>query len=78
MNMHRSGANAEPDFAMALSKIQHMSREELNDLLNDEAKLEDYVKSLDQVFIFLKNGMKITFSCNFILLLCSNIDQEFI
>jgi len=49
MNMHRSGANAEPDFAMALSKIQHMSREELNDLLNDEAKLEDYVKSLDQI-----------------------------
>ena len=49
MNMHRSGANAEPDFAMALSKIQHMSKEELNDLLNNEAKLEEYVKSLDQV-----------------------------
>ena len=47
--MHRSGANAEPDFAMALSKIQHMSKEELNDLLNNEAKLEEYVKSLDQV-----------------------------
>ena len=49
MNMHRSGANAEPDFAMALTRIQHMSREELNDLLNSEAKLEEYVKSLDQV-----------------------------
>ena len=61
MNMHRSGANAEPDFAMALSKIQHMSREELNDLLNDEAKLEDYVKSLDQVFIFLKMEWKLLF-----------------
>jgi len=47
--MHRSGANAEPDFAMALSKIQHMSKEELNDLLNNEAKLEEYVKSLDQI-----------------------------
>jgi len=49
MNMHRSGANAEPDFAMALTRIQHMSREELNDLLNSEAKLEEYVKSLDQI-----------------------------
>jgi len=49
MNMHRSGANAEPDFAMALSKLQHMSRDELEVLLNNEAKLEEYVKSLDQI-----------------------------
>ena len=56
--MHRSGANAEPDFAMALSKIQHMSKEELNDLLNNEAKLEEYVKSLDQV-------SKISADCSF-------------
>ena len=73
MNMHRSGANAEPDFAMALSKIQHMSREELNDLLNDEAKLEDYVKSLDQVLTYFWKWNENYFFLQFIFLFYSFI-----
>ena len=47
--MLRSGSTAEPDYAMALARIQHMAREELNDLLNNETKMDEYVKSLDQV-----------------------------
>ena len=48
--MHRSGSTAEPDYAMALARIQHMGRDELNELLdNDSTKMEEYIKSLDQV-----------------------------
>lgn len=47
--MLRSGSTAEPDYAMALARIQHMAREELNDLLNNETKMDEYVKSLDQI-----------------------------
>ena len=53
--MLRSGSTAEPDYAMALAKIQHMNRDELNELLNNESplKLEEYVKNLDQVILSL-------------------------
>ena len=34
---------------MALARIQHMNKDELNELLNNEAKMDDYIKSLDQV-----------------------------
>ena len=43
-----SGPSA-PDYAMALAKIKHMSKEDLEGLLNDETKFDDYIKSLDQV-----------------------------
>lgn len=55
--MLRSGSTAEPDYAMALARIQHMAREELNDLLNNETKMDEYVKSLDQVIYTLINFM---------------------
>ena len=57
--MLRSGSTAEPDYAMALARIQHMAREELNDLLNNETKMDEYVKSLDQVIYTLVTFMRI-------------------
>jgi len=38
-----------PDYAMALAKVQHMDKDELEGLLNDESKFDDYIKSLDQI-----------------------------
>ena len=49
MNSLRSGSYHEPDYSMALARIQHMNKDELNELLNNEAKMDDYIKSLDQV-----------------------------
>ena len=49
MNSLRSGSYHEPDYSMALAKVQHMNKDELNELLNSEAKMDDYIKSLDQV-----------------------------
>ena len=51
MNSLRSGSYHEPDYSMALARIQHMNKDELNELLNNEAKMDDYIKSLDQVKI---------------------------
>jgi len=34
---------------MALAKVQHMNKDELNELLNNDAKMDDYIKSLDQI-----------------------------
>jgi len=34
---------------MALAQVQHMTKDELNELLNNEAKMDEYIKSLDQV-----------------------------
>lgn len=38
-----------PDYPMALSKIQVMSKEELDELLNDDEKFDDYIRSLQQI-----------------------------
>ena len=38
-----------PDYPLALSKIQVMSKEELDALLNDDEKFDDYIRSLQQV-----------------------------
>jgi len=38
-----------PDYPMALSKIQVMSKEELDALLNDDEKFDDYIRSLQQI-----------------------------
>merc|ERR1719211_1016842 len=38
-----------PDYPMALSKIQIMSKEELDELLNDDEKFDDYIRSLQQI-----------------------------
>ena len=49
MNSLRSGSYHEPDFSMALARIQRMNKDELNELLNNEDEMDDYIKSLDQV-----------------------------
>ena len=43
------GGGSSPDYATALSSIQSMSKEQLELLLNDQSKLDDYIKSLHQV-----------------------------
>ena len=43
------GGGSSPDYAAALSSIQSMSKEQLEQLLNDQSKLDDYIKSLHQV-----------------------------
>ena len=40
-----------PDYPMALARVQRMSKDELQELLNDDMKFDDYIKSLDQVRI---------------------------
>jgi len=42
-------ASASPDYAAALSAIQSMSRDQLQELLDEPSKLDDYVKSLQQI-----------------------------
>jgi len=42
-------ASASPDYAAALSAIQSMSRDQLQELLDEPTKLDDYVKSLQQI-----------------------------
>merc|ERR1711953_735143 len=49
MNSLRSGSYHEPDFSMALARIQRMNKDELNELLNNEDEMDDYIKSLDQI-----------------------------
>jgi hypothetical protein len=39
----------EPDFPMALSRLQVLSKDELHDLFTDESKFDDYIRSLEQV-----------------------------
>jgi len=43
------GGGSSPDYATALSSIQSMSKEQLEQLLNDQSKLDDYIKSLHQI-----------------------------
>ena len=45
------GSGSSPDYAAALSSIQSMSKEQLEQLLNDPSKLDDYIKSLHLVFV---------------------------
>ncbi len=52
MDAFNLGSTTEPDYSMALAKINTMTRDELNELLNDENKLDDYIKSLEQVRTF--------------------------
>ena len=44
-----SASQKSPDYPLALSKIQVMSKEELDELLNDDTKFDDYIRSLQQV-----------------------------
>ena len=39
----------EPDFPMALSRLQVLTKEELHELFTDEAKFDEYIRSLEQV-----------------------------
>ena len=74
MNSLRSGSYHEPDYSMALARIQHMNKDELNELLNNEAKMDDYIKSLDQVKKFVKLKCKLNCKQTFDFF----IDQEFV
>jgi len=47
--MFSSAMGSSPDYATALSSIQSMSKEQLEQLLNDQSKLDDYIKSLHQI-----------------------------
>jgi len=50
-------ASASPDYAAALSTIQSMSRDQLQELLDEPSKLDDYVKSLQQIrVLYNKKG----------------------
>lgn len=44
-----SSSQQAPDYPMALSKIQVMSKDELQELLDDDTKFDDYIKSLEQI-----------------------------
>jgi len=39
----------EPDFPMALGRLQALSKDDLHELFTNESKFDDYIKSLDQV-----------------------------
>ena len=39
----------EPDYPMALSRLQVLSKDELHELFTNESKFDDYIRSLDQV-----------------------------
>ncbi len=41
--------STEPDYPMALSRLQVLSKDELHDLFTNESKFDDYIRSLDQV-----------------------------
>ena len=58
MNSLRSGSYTEPDYSMALAKVQHMNKDELNELLNNDAKMDDYIKSLDQASTIKSNPVQ--------------------
>ena len=61
-----SNSTAEPDFSLALARITRMSKDELNELLNKEEKVEEYIKSLDQVSEkFILNGKNSNFDKTF-------------
>ena len=45
----QSANHQSPDYPMALSRIQVMEKQELDDLLNDDEKFDDYIRSLQQV-----------------------------
>ena len=61
MNSLRSGSYHEPDFSMALARIQRMNKDELNELLNNEDEMDDYIKSLDQVSFKLPSSKSLYF-----------------
>ena len=73
MNSLRSGSYHEPDFSMALARIQRMNKDELNELLNNEDEMDDYIKSLDQVSFKFRQieGSHFTLTIFF-------LDQEFV
>ena len=58
---------------MALARIQRMNKDELNELLNNEDEMDDYIKSLDQVSF--KNSVKLK---EFTLFWRIFLDQEFV
>ena len=75
MNSLRSGSYHEPDFSMALARIQRMNKDELNELLNNEDEMDDYIKSLDQVsfkFRQIEGSFELLYFDEFFL------DQEFV
>jgi hypothetical protein len=43
----------EPDFPMALGRLQALSKDDLHELFTNESKFDDYIKSLDQVNYFI-------------------------
>jgi len=45
----QSANHQSPDYPMALSRIQVMEKQELDDLLNDDEKFDDYIRSLQQI-----------------------------
>ena len=49
IGVQQSSSQQAPDYPMALSKIQVMSKDELSELLDDDTKFDDYIKSLEQV-----------------------------
>ena len=60
---------------MALARIQRMNKDELNELLNNEDEMDDYIKSLDQVsfkFRQIEGSFELLYFDEFFL------DQEFV
>ena len=47
--IQQSTSQQNPDYPLALSKVQVMSKQELDELLNDDEKFDDYIRSLQQV-----------------------------
>ena len=47
--VQQSSSQQAPDYPMALSKIQVMDKDQLEELLNDDTKFDDYIRSLEQV-----------------------------
>ena len=47
--IQQSTSQQSPDYPLALSKVQVMSKQELDELLNDDEKFDDYIRSLQQV-----------------------------
>jgi len=51
--------NQDPDFPVALARLQSMTKDELHELFTDESKFDDYIKSLEQVRLFLLKLKKV-------------------
>jgi hypothetical protein len=43
------GSPSQPDYVAAVAKVQSMSKEQLQEFLNDEEKFEVLIRDLDQV-----------------------------